>query len=75
MLPIDALVPDEIVDPPTMIPPSDAFAMPSPFREAKGLVVAVADGIWIAFPSITIPAEFCAMRIPSVVVSLLPTDR
>lgn len=55
MLPIDALVPDELVDPPTMIPRPDAFAMPNPFREAKGLV-AVADGIWIAFPPITIPA-------------------
>lgn len=74
ILPIDALVPGEIVDPPTMIPPADAFAMPCPFRETKGLV-AVADGIWIAFPPIIIPAEFCVMRIPSVVVSLLPTDR
>ena len=74
MLPIDVLVPDEIVDPPTMIPPPEAFAIPCPFSEAKGLV-ASADGIWIALPPIIIPAELCAMRIPLVVVSLLPLDR
>ena len=73
-LPIEVSVPDEIVDPPTMIPPPEAFAIPCPFSEAKGLV-AVADGIWIALPPIIIPAEFCAMRIPLVVVSLFPLDR
>ena len=73
-LPIDILAPDETVDPPTMIPPPEAFAMPCPFKKVKALV-AVADGICIALPPTTIPAEFCAMRIPFAVVSLLESDR
>ena len=75
-LPIDVLAPAEtVVDPPTMIPPPAAFAMPCPFKEAKALVAVVADGIGIALPPTTIPAEFCAMSIPFVVVELPGSDR